>query len=189
MKGKLVIVSAPSGAGKTTIIKYLLENGLGLEFSVSACSRKMRPGEANGKDYYFLSAEEFRRRIENNDFLEWEEVYENSFYGTLKSEVDRITTKGNHVIFDVDVQGGMNIKKEYGERAISIFIQPPSLDELEKRLRMRSTDSEAAIQTRVNKAAEELSYANHFDLIIINDDLEKAQKECIDAVSKFLSAL
>lgn len=186
MKGKLVIVSAPSGAGKTTIIKELLKSGFNLEFSVSACSRKKREGEVHGKDYYFLEADEFRKKIEDGAFLEWEEVYANHFYGTLKSEVERIRAKGMNVIFDVDVQGGINIKKFYREEAISIFIQPPSLEELRKRLEHRSTDTEENIAMRVAKAGKEMEVANQFDAIVVNDDLETAVKEAISLVKNFI---
>jgi len=140
-KGKLIIFSAPSGAGKTTIVHHLLKSGLDLQFSISAASREKRKNEIDGKDYYFIPADEFRKKIENNEFLEWEEVYKDHYYGTLKSEVERIWSEGLHVIFDVDVVGGMNIKKYYGDRALSVFVMPPSVKHLEERLRKRSTDS------------------------------------------------
>ena len=182
MEGKLFIFSAPSGSGKTTIVRSLLEKDLDLEFSISATSRPKRKNEIHEKDYYFLSVDEFKERIANDEFVEWEEVYENRFYGTLKSEVERIWNKGKHVIFDVDVVGGINIKKKYPEKTLSIFIMPPSIEELEKRLKLRSTDSKEDIETRINKANEELAYANKFDKIIVNDILEKAIQEAEQAV-------
>jgi len=160
MEGKLFIFSAPSGSGKTTIVKSLLEENLALEFSISATSRPIRGDEIHKKDYYFLSVDDFKSKIKNNEFLEWEEVYENRFYGTLKSEINRIWNKGNHVIFDVDVVGGLNIKRNYPEKALSIFIMPPSIKELENRLRSRSTDSDEDIKTRIKKAEQELMLNN-----------------------------
>ena len=186
MSGKLLIFSAPSGAGKTTIVKHLLTKNFKLEFSISATNRPMRPNEVDGKDYHFLSTEEFQARISKDDFLEWEEVYKGCFYGTLKSEVDRITEKGNNVIFDVDVVGGLNIKKFYEDKALAVFIQPPSVEELENRLRGRSTDSEEVIRNRVDKFIYELSYANRFDTIIINDKLNTALNEAEETLTKFL---
>lgn len=186
MEGKLFIFSAPSGSGKTTIVRNLLEKDLALEFSISATSRPKRENELHGKDYYFLSAEDFKNKISKNEFLEWEEVYENRFYGTLKSELDRIWSKGKHVIFDVDVIGGLNLKKTHPENALAVFIMPPSVEELEKRLRSRSTDSEEDIRTRINKAEQELSYANQFDLIIVNENLEQAIDEAEKAVREFI---
>lgn len=186
MSGKLLIFSAPSGAGKTTIVKHLLTKNFKLEFSISATNRPMRPNEVDGKDYHFLSTEEFQSRISKDDFLEWEEVYKGCFYGTLKSEVDRITEKGNNVIFDVDVVGGLNIKKFYEDKALAIFIQPPSVEELENRLRGRSTDSEEVIKNRVDKFIYELSFAERFDTIIINDKLEDALIEAEETLTKFL---
>jgi len=187
MEGKLFIFSAPSGSGKTTIVRNLLEKDLDLEFSISATSRPKRENELNGKDYYFLSAEDFKEKITRDEFVEWEEVYENRFYGTLKSELERIWEQGKHVIFDVDVVGGLNIKKKYPEKALSIFVMPPSVEELEKRLILRSTDSTDDIETRINKANEELSYAEKFDIIIINDKLEKAIEESVQAIIKFVN--
>ncbi len=185
--GKLIIFSAPSGAGKTTIVHHLLESGLDLQFSISAASREKRKNEINGKDYYFIPADEFRRKIENNEFLEWEEVYKDHYYGTLKSEVERIWDKGLHVIFDVDVVGGMNIKKYYGDRALSVFVMPPSVKHLEERLRKRSTDSEEKIKLRLQQAEKELEFAKHFDKIIVNDDLRTAQAEAVRIVSGFIN--
>lgn len=187
MNGKLIIFSAPSGAGKTTIVKYLLQQDLNLEFSVSATSRARRHTETDGKDYYFLSAEEFRRKIENDEFLEWEEVYEGIYYGTLKSEVERICCKGSNVIFDVDVVGGCNIKKYYGNKALAIFVQPPSIEELRKRLISRSTDSVEVIEKRVAKAAYELTFANQFDCIIVNEELSLAYQEAEECIREFIA--
>jgi len=186
MKGKLIIFSAPSGAGKTTIVKYLLQKGLDLEFSISATSREPRANEINGKDYYFLSTEEFVQKVQNDEFLEWEEVYKGIRYGTLKSEVERIRNNGKNVIFDVDVVGGLNIKKYYGDEALAIFVQPPSVEELRKRLTSRSTETEEKIAMRVAKAEHELSFADLFDVVIINDNLETAFAEAENLVSDFL---
>ncbi|HKL30877.1 MAG TPA: guanylate kinase [Tangfeifania sp.] len=187
MKGKLLIFSAPSGAGKTTIVKHLLQKNFDLNFSVSATSREPRTGETPGKDYFFLSEKEFREKIENDEFLEWEEVYKGIFYGTLKSEVERIRNSGKNVIFDVDVVGGLNIKKHYGDEALAVFVQPPSVEELKKRLRNRSTESEEKINMRIAKAEKELRYARRFDLIIINDNLDSALKIVESKVADFLS--
>lgn len=187
MQGKLVIFSAPSGSGKSTIINYLLEKDLNLTFSISATSRQPRGKERHGVEYYFHTPQEFRSRIEKDDFLEYEEVYADCFYGTLKSEVQRILQEGKNVIFDVDVVGGCNIKKQYGDRALSLFIQPPSIEELEKRLIQRGTDSPEVIQRRLEKAKYELSFAPQFDTVIINDDLKKAQEEAYQKVQAFLS--
>jgi len=156
-QGKIVIFSAPSGSGKTTIVKHLLSKGLNMEFSVSACSRAPRGQEQNGVDYYFLTAEEFRQRIDNDEFVEWEEVYAGRFYGTLKTELTRIWSKGNHVLFDVDVKGGINLKKKFGDNALSVFVMPPSIDELRRRLVGRATDAPEEIERRIAKAEEEIS--------------------------------
>lgn len=185
-KGKLIIFSAPSGAGKTTIVKRLLQKDFNLEFSISATSRKARPNEIDGQDYYFLSPVEFEKKVEDKQFLEWEEVYMGTCYGTLKSEVERICNLGKNVIFDVDVVGGLNIKNFYGEEALAIFVQPPSVEELEKRLRFRSTETEEKIKVRLAKARQELSFANQFDAIVVNDQLEKAVKEAGNIVKRFL---
>ena len=187
MNEKLIIISAPSGAGKTTIVKQLLNSGLNLEFSVSACSRPKRENETNGKDYYFLSVAEFKTKIKNDEFLEWEEVYKDQFYGTLKSEINRIWSKGNFVIFDVDVIGGLNIKKYYKEKALAIFIKPPSQKVLKDRLKGRSTESDESLKKRIEKANYELSFAGKFDKIIINDDLEIAVKETKKNILEFLN--
>jgi len=187
MTGKLIIISAPSGSGKTTIVKQALaSDDLKLKFSVSACSRKPRVNETHGKDYYFISADEFKDRIENNEFVEWEEVYKDNFYGTLKSEVQRIWDSGYNVIFDVDVVGGLNIKRQYPKESLAIFIQAPSVEELEKRLRNRSTDDEETIRKRVAKAEHEMSFAPKFDETIVNDQLEDAVKETHDIIEAFL---
>lgn len=186
MDGKLIVISAPSGSGKTTIVKEMLNSDLNIEFSVSACSRAPRTGEKHGRDYYFLSVEDFRNKISKNEFVEWEEVYPGNFYGTLKSELHRIWDKGNHVIFDVDVVGGLNIRKQFNEQCLAIFIQPPSVEELEKRLRNRATDDEKTIQKRVAKAAHEMTYAKQFDVIVVNDDLEPAITETYGVIKNFL---
>jgi len=186
MKGKLIIFSAPSGAGKTTIVRHLLEKNLNLEFSVSATSRAPRHNETHGKDYYFLSAEEFKKKITNNEFLEWEEVYNGVYYGSLKSEVERIRNNGKNVIFDVDVVGGLEIKKIYGDEARAIFVQPPSVEELRKRLISRSTETEEKIQMRIAKAEHELSFASEFDVIITNNDLTQACKEAEKLIREFI---
>ncbi|KAF0201071.1 MAG: guanylate [Bacteroidetes bacterium] len=184
-KGKLIIVSAPSGAGKTTLVKHLLNSSLNLGFSVSATSRPKRTGETDGKDYFFLTTEDFREKIKNGDLLEWEEVYEGSYYGTLKTEVEKLLFAGKNVIFDVDVVGGLNIKKIYGKRALSVFISPPSIEVLELRLTNRGTDSAATIAHRMEKARWELDFAPQFDLILINDNLEAAKQLLLDKVKEF----
>jgi len=186
MKGKLLIFSGPSGSGKTTIVHHLLEVISQLEFSISATSRKKRPHEKNGKDYYFLSPRKFREKINKNEFLEWEEVYENQFYGTLKSEVDRILKMGRNIIFDVDVKGGLNIKKLYGKSALAIFVKTPSFEELDKRLRMRLTENEASFRKRMEKAQEEIVFCNKFDVILINDTLNEVLVQAEDLVRNFL---
>jgi len=182
----MIIVSAPSGAGKSTLVRHLLDTGLPLEFSISATSRKPRGEEKNGREYYFLPADEFRKRIENNEFIEWEEVYKDHFYGTLKCEIKRILDNGHYPLFDVDVRGGVNLKNIFGSDAISIFIMPPSVEELESRLRKRATDTADKIKMRVGKAAEEIALADNFDVIIINDDLVKASDEIARVVSGFI---
>ncbi len=186
-KGKLVIFSAPSGAGKTTLVRYLLEAGLNLSFSVSAASRPKRENEVHGMDYYFISADEFRQKIIHEEFLEWEEVYQDQYYGTLKSEVERIRNEGRHVIFDVDVIGGLNIKKYYGEEALAVFVMPPDVATLEQRLRNRSTEDEESLKKRLDKAMYELTFADKFDVIVVNDDLETARQKVLQAVSNFLN--
>lgn len=176
-KQKVIIFSAPSGSGKTTIISRLLKRFPNFEFSISATSRTPRAGEENGKDYYFLTAENFRNKVTNNEFIEWEEVYEGTCYGTLKSEIERIWAKGNIVLFDVDVLGGINLKKIFADTAISIFVQPPSLEILEQRLRGRGTETEESLRKRVGRAKMELEHKNEFDAAVINDDLDTAVNE------------
>jgi guanylate kinase len=186
MAGKFVIVSAPSGAGKTTIVKRLMQAGLGLEFSVSAASRQPRPSETDGIDYYFISADEFRKKISEGAMLEWQEVYKDQYYGTLKSEVERIWNNGHNVLFDVDVKGGINLKTMFQDISLALFIMPPTLEELEKRLRLRQTETEESLKKRLTKAGFELSFSDKFDKVIINDVLEYAVKQTIDTVSQFL---
>lgn len=188
MDGKLIIFSAPSGSGKTTIYKKLFAKGLPLEFSVSACSRPMRKGETDGKDYYFLSVDDFKKKIAYDEFLEWEEVYSGSFYGTLKSELTRIWKNGNHVVFDLDVLGGVKIKKIFKEKALALFIQPPSIEELERRLINRSTETPESLKKRLDRAKMELSYAPEFDVCIINDNLEAAVEKAEKIIRDFLNS-
>lgn len=188
LTGKCIIFSAPSGAGKTTIVHALLQKNNSLEFSVSACSRDPRPNEINGIDYHFLGIEGFKKSIQQDAFIEWEEVYTNNFYGTLKSEIERIWKNGNAVIFDVDVIGGLNLKKIFGDNALAIFVQPPSYEELEKRLRFRSTESEEKINQRMSKAHKELEFASSFDFILVNDELTEAIAKAKNMVSNFLEA-
>ncbi len=185
-EGKLIIFSAPSGSGKTTLVKHLLHQNLGLQFSISATSRAPRSGEVNGRDYYFLPEKDFKERIQKGDFLEWEEVYRGTYYGTLRSEVERIWQNGHHVIFDMDVVGGLNLKKQFGDRALAIFVKPPSLQELEKRLRSRDTETEEKISERLNKAGSEINRAVEFDHILLNNELSTAAKEAESLVRLFL---
>jgi len=188
-QGKLIVFSAPSGSGKTTIVRHLLgiEN-LNLEFSISATSRAKRGEEINAKDYYFLSAKEFKNKIKNDAFLEWEEVYRDNFYGTLKTEVERIWAKGKHVIFDIDVSGGLRIKRKYPEETLAVFVKPPSIDELKIRLKKRKTESDDKINMRIAKASAELATAPLFDVIIENDNLEKALNEAEYLISNFVNS-
>ena len=188
MKGKMLIVSAPSGSGKSTIVQWLMQEHpeLKLYFSLSCTSRAPRGTEQNGVEYFFLSPEEFRNKIAKNEFLEYEEVYENRFYGTLKAQVERQREAGQNVVFDVDVKGGINIKKYYGDEALSLFIQPPSVEELRKRLVGRATDTAEAIEERLAKAEYEMTFASQFDHIIVNDDLEIAKQETLKIVKAFL---
>jgi guanylate kinase len=185
---KLIIVCAPSGSGKTTIVRHILENISGIEFSVSATNRPMRKNEANGYDYYFIGTEEFRKKIDEQAFLEWEEVYPGRFYGTLRSEVDRIWNRGNHVIFDVDVEGGLNIKKQYGDRALLVFIRPPSLEHLRERLQKRGTENKESLDTRMKKAEKEMEYELHADKVLVNDRLDVSVKEAENIVRTFLES-
>ena len=186
-KGKLIVFSAPSGSGKTTIVRHLLkQDKLNLEFSISATSREKRGEEIDAKDYYFLSASKFKSKIKNDEFLEWEEVYRDNFYGTLKTEVERIWAQGKHVIFDIDVSGGLRIKRKYPNETLAVFVKPPSIDELKIRLKKRQTESADKINMRIAKASAELATAPLFDVIIENDNLEKALIEAETLVSNFV---
>ena len=187
MAGKLVIFSAPSGSGKSTIINFLLKQGLDLHFSISATSREPRGSEKHGVEYYFLSPEEFKSKIAANEFLEYEEVYTDKYYGTLKSEVERLLTNGNNVVFDVDVVGGCNIKQYYGDRALSLFIQPPGIEVLRSRLEGRGTDSPEVIESRLAKATYEMTFAPKFDKVIVNDEIETAKVETLQVIRAFLN--
>ncbi len=186
-RGKLMILSAPSGSGKSTLIQYLMQQNPDLAFSISCTSRAPRGTERDGVEYYFVTPDEFRRRIAAGDFLEYEEVYSDKFYGTLKSEVERLRSAGKTVLFDVDVKGGVNIKRFYGDEALSIFVQPPSIDELERRLRHRGTDTDEVIRVRLEKAAYELTFATEFDRVVVNDDLDRAKAEVLALMRDFLS--
>ncbi len=183
---KLIIITAPSGAGKTSITRYLLDKYPLLSFSVSAATRKPRQGEKDGFDYYFISAEDFQQKINENAFIEWEMVYEGKYYGTLKNEVERIWNAGKVPVLDIDVQGAIHVEKQFPGTCLSIFIQPPSIDELKRRLELRKTDSLESIQTRLSKAKYELSFTEHFDKVIVNDDLEKACHETEAVICAFL---
>ena len=185
--GKLIIFSAPSGSGKSTIINYLMTQNLNLAFSISATSRPPRGTEQHGVEYYFLSAEEFKQRIANDEFLEYEEVYADRFYGTLKAPIEKQLAEGYNVVFDVDVVGGCNIKKYYGDKALSLFIQPPSVEELRKRLTGRGTDAPEVIEDRIKRAEFELSFADKFDHVVVNDDLQTAEQEALSMVSSFIA--
>lgn len=187
--GKLIVFSAPSGSGKTTIVRHLLGlNALNLEFSISATSREKRGDEIDAKDYYFLSAQEFKNKIKADEFLEWEEVYRDNFYGTLKTEVERIWAQGKHVIFDIDVSGGLRIKRKFPKETLAVFVKPPSIDELKIRLKKRKTETDDKINMRIAKASAELATAPLFDVIIENDNLEKALVEAESLVSNFLKS-
>ncbi len=190
MKGKLIVFSAPSGSGKTTIVRYLLEQKeLHLDFSISATSRPKRGEEIDGRDYYFISASEFQKKIDENAFVEYEEVYKDNFYGTLKSELDRIWDEGKHVIFDIDVIGGLEIKKQFPEQTLAVFVSPPSVEELERRLRFRQTETEEKIQMRIAKAEREIATSDQFDVILKNYDLENAKTDAYKLVSSYLNMI
>jgi guanylate kinase len=186
--GKLIVISAPSGAGKTSIVHHLLKNMLELSFSVSACSREKRDNETHGKDYYFLGVEGFQNKIKEDAYLEWEEVYENQYYGTLKSETERIWSEGKTVIFDVDVIGGLNIKKQYPKECLSLFIMPPSVDVLRQRLSGRGSESEAKLEMRLAKAEQEISKNQEFDKVILNDDFGIACEETMQVITNFINS-
>ncbi|MDR6968993.1 guanylate kinase [Flavobacterium arsenatis] len=188
--GKLLVFSAPSGSGKTTIVKYLLaQKELHLDFSISATSREKRGDEVDGKDYYFLSAEAFQQKIKENAFVEYEEVYKDNYYGTLKSELDRIWNEGKHVIFDIDVIGGLEIKRQFPDKTLAIFVSPPSVEELERRLRFRQTETEEKIQMRLAKAEREIAESHKFDVILKNYDLENAKTDAYKLVSDYLKMI
>lgn len=188
-KGKAIIFSAPSGAGKTTIVRHLLQmQELNLSFSISATTRAKRDYEVDGKDYHFIDVATFKQKIEQNEFIEWEEVYKNQFYGTLRSEIENIWKQGKHVIFDVDVVGGLNLKKFFGEQAIAIFVKPPSIEALEQRLRNRSTETPEKIEMRISKAQHELSFESKFDKVLVNDTLEHALENAKLYVQQFLQS-
>ena len=184
--GKLIVFSAPSGSGKTTLVNYLLKQNLQLGFSISATSRQRRGKEEDGKDYYFLSKDAFRKKIKENAFVEYEEVYKGNYYGTLKSELDRIWKIGKHILFDIDVKGGLNVKAQYPEKTLAIFVKPPSQKALEIRLRDRGTESEYKIQKRLEKSANEIKFSKDFDIVLINDDLNKAKEEAQRLVENFI---
>lgn len=186
-QGKAIIFSAPSGAGKTTIVKHLLETNPLLGFSISACTRDKRGrSEVNGRDYYFLAPDEFKDKIDNNDFVEWEEVYPGNFYGTLKSEIQRIWDTGRHVIFDVDVKGGLKLKEYFGDRALAVFVRVPSMEALRERLTLRSTENEDSLSQRLFKAEFEMGFEDKFDVTLVNEDLPEALKEAEDLVNNFI---
>ena len=186
-QGKLIIFSAPSGSGKSTIVRNLLRRDVPIEFSVSATNRAPRGSEENGVDYYFLSSEEFKAKIDADEFLEWEEVYEGRYYGTLRSEVERIWSEGKLVIFDIDVEGGLTLKKQFGGIALSVFIKVPSLDVLKERLMVRNTEDQEDLNMRLDKAKSEMAYAKYFDLVIVNDNLEIAQEQAYQKVMDFIN--
>jgi guanylate kinase len=186
--GKLIIFTAPSGAGKTTLVKHILSKNENIDFSISATTRAKRSYEVEAKDYYYLSIETFKAKIANNEFLEWEEVYENQYYGTLRSEIDRIWSTGKAIIFDIDVQGATDLKSQFGDKCITIFVKPPSVDTLIERLRSRNTETEESFNKRVKKIKKEIAFENSFDAVIVNDTLEYAMNEAEIIVSHFLNA-
>ena len=186
VRGRLLIFAAPSGAGKSTLVQYIMSQGLNTHFSISSTTRPPRGTEQHGKEYYFLTVDEFNQHIRQDDFVEYEEVYTGRFYGTLKSEVESRLKAGQNVVFDVDVNGGMNIKRQYGSQALSIFIMPPSIDELRNRLIHRATDAPEVIEQRISRAEYEISQAHNFDHIVVNDDLEQAKQEVLNIVTQFL---
>ena len=187
-RGKLIVFSAPSGSGKTTLVHHLIaQRSLNLDFSISATSREKRGNEKDGKDYYFISLNDFKKQINKDNFIEWEEVYQGNLYGTLKSEIERIWSIGKHVIFDIDVVGGLRIKEKFPEQTLAVFVQPPSIEEMEFRLRNRKTDTEEKIKERVQKAERELKFSNRFDVVLVNDNLEKAKIEAYNLVSNFIN--
>lgn len=187
MEGKLIIFSAPSGSGKTTIVRHLLSKYTNLGFSISACTRDRRGrNEVHGKDYYFLSPDEFKQRIDNNEFVEWEEVYPGGYYGTLKSEIERLWSEGKHVIFDVDVKGGLKLKEYFGDRALAIFVKAPSEDAIKERLMMRGTETEDSLSKRLFKVKFEMSFQDQFDVILVNDQLETALAKAEELLENFL---
>ncbi|RLD25891.1 MAG: guanylate kinase [Bacteroidetes bacterium] len=188
MSGKAIIFSAPSGAGKTTLVKHILAKNPNISFSISACSRPRRENERKGKDYYFLSEVDFKSKIKNNEFIEWEEVYKGNYYGTLKAEIERVWSEGKHVIFDVDVIGGLNLKKYFKDNALAVFVKPPSIKTLGKRLNERGTETIESMAKRIEKAVSEMGYADQFDKIIVNDDLEIAKVEAEKLVGNFLNS-
>ena len=187
-RGKLIVFSAPSGSGKTTLVHHLIaQRSLNLDFSISATSREKRGNEKDGKDYYFISLNDFKKQINKDNFIEWEEVYQGNLYGTLKSEIERIWSMGKHVIFDIDVVGGLRVKEKFPEQTLAVFVQPPSIEEMEFRLRNRKTDTEEKIKERVQKAERELKFSNRFDVVLVNDNLEKAKIEAYNLVSNFIN--
>jgi guanylate kinase len=188
VSGKLIIICAPSGAGKTTIVRHIIENVPGIEFSVSATNRTKRHNELDGVDYYFIQTADFQQKIRNDEFLEWEEVYPGTYYGTLKDEINRIWNRGNHVIFDVDVEGGLSIKRHFGKRAMLVFVQPPSLEVLKQRLLNRDTETAKSFETRVAKAEREMEYAKYADRILINDRLEQSLPDAKRIAEEFINA-
>lgn len=185
-QGKAFIFSAPSGSGKTTIVKHLLEHNADLSFSISACTRSKRPNEVDGRDYYFMTPADFRARIEEKAFIEWEEVYEGKYYGTLKSEIERIWQQGKHVVFDVDVQGGVNLKKYFGSRGLAVFVKVPSVEKLKERLTSRNTESLESLEQRISKAEEELQYEKYFDVTLVNDQLENTLEQAQHYYEEFV---